>query len=107
MTLCPYLFPARQANLLKHLLCITNDSLEDLIAKCEDSNLKPLLEKEISKLDKYVGRIAHKRFDLSVLFFSFQRIENLFIEYKVNNRSLFVSGESVQRSMGTTFLAFN
>jgi hypothetical protein len=43
---------ARHANLLKHLLCITNGSLNDLIKKCEDNNLNILLEKEISKLDE-------------------------------------------------------
>ena len=42
---------ARHANLLKHLLCVTTGSLDQLIEKCEDANLKVLLEKEISKLD--------------------------------------------------------
>ena len=51
-TLCPYLIPARHANLIKHLLCVTNDSFDDLIKKCDDGNLSPILEKEISKLNK-------------------------------------------------------
>jgi len=51
-TLCPYLISARHANLLKHLLCVTNGPLNDLIKKCEDSNLNILLEKEISKIDE-------------------------------------------------------
>ncbi len=36
---------------MKHLLCVTNGSIDDLIKKCEDANLSPLLEKELSKLD--------------------------------------------------------
>ncbi len=51
-TLCPYLISARHANLLKHLLCVTNGSLNDLIKKCEDVNLNALIEKEISKLNE-------------------------------------------------------
>lgn len=51
-TLSPYLIPARHANLLKHLLCVTNGSIDELINKCEDNNLKTLLEKDIAKLDQ-------------------------------------------------------
>jgi hypothetical protein len=51
-TLCPYLIPARHANLLKHLLCVTNGPVNDLIKKCDDGNLSPLLEKELAKLDE-------------------------------------------------------
>jgi hypothetical protein len=43
---------ARHANLLKHLLCISDGSLSDMLKKCEDTNLHGLLEKEISKLDE-------------------------------------------------------
>ncbi|CAF0755920.1 unnamed protein product [Rotaria sordida] len=50
-TFYSYLLPARHANLLKHLLCITNGSLDDLIKKCEDTNLNGILEKELSKID--------------------------------------------------------
>lgn len=50
-TLPPYLLPARQANLLKHLLCVTNGSIDELINKCEDSSLKSLLEKDLARLD--------------------------------------------------------
>jgi len=50
-TLLPYMIPARQANLLKHLLCVTNGSVDELINKCEDINLKTLLEKDLGKLD--------------------------------------------------------
>ncbi|CAF5144687.1 unnamed protein product, partial [Rotaria magnacalcarata] len=50
-TLYPYVIPGRHANLLKHLLCISNGSIGALIAKCEDTNLQGLLEKELAKLD--------------------------------------------------------
>ncbi|CAF3780097.1 unnamed protein product [Rotaria magnacalcarata] len=50
-TLYPYVIPGRHANLLKHLLCISNGSIDALIAKCEDTNLQGLLEKELAKLD--------------------------------------------------------
>ena len=43
---------ARHANLLKHLLCISDGSLSDMLKKCEDTNLHGLLEKEIAKLDE-------------------------------------------------------
>jgi hypothetical protein len=42
----------RNANLLKHLLCVNNGPLDDLIKKCEDTNINISLEKEISKLDE-------------------------------------------------------
>jgi len=44
--------PTRHANLLKHLLCVNNGPLSDLLKKCDDTNLNGLLEKEISKLDE-------------------------------------------------------
>lgn len=50
-TLLPYFMLARNANLLKHLLCINNGTLDELVKKCEDTNLNGLLEKELSKLD--------------------------------------------------------
>ncbi|CAF2904464.1 unnamed protein product [Rotaria sp. Silwood2] len=50
-TLYPYLITARHANLLKHLLCIINGSLDELIKKCEDTNLSGILEKELSTVD--------------------------------------------------------
>ncbi len=43
---------ARHANILKHLLCVINGSLNDLVKKCEDVNFNALLEKTISKLDE-------------------------------------------------------
>jgi hypothetical protein len=46
------MIPSRHANLLKHLLCVTDGSLNDLIKKCEDTNLNGLLEKDLSKLDE-------------------------------------------------------
>ncbi|CAF4332847.1 unnamed protein product [Rotaria socialis] len=52
-TLYPYVIPGRHANLLKHLLCINNGSIDALIAKCEDANLQGLLEKELAKLDAH------------------------------------------------------
>lgn len=51
-TLCSYLIPARHINILKHLLCVTNDSIDDLLKKCEDTNLNAIFEKELSKLDQ-------------------------------------------------------
>jgi hypothetical protein len=39
-------------NLLKHLLCISEGSLGDMLKKCEDANLHGLLEREIAKLDE-------------------------------------------------------
>ncbi|CAF0830559.1 unnamed protein product [Adineta ricciae] len=51
-TLLPYFILARNANLLKHLLCINNGTLDELVKKCEDTNLNGLLEKELSKLDQ-------------------------------------------------------
>lgn len=44
--------PGRNVNLLKHLLCVTNDSFDDLLKNCDDVNLNSILEKEISKLDE-------------------------------------------------------
>ena len=51
-TMCPYLLTARNANLLKHLLCINDGRPNDLIKHCEEGNLNGLLGKEIAKLNE-------------------------------------------------------